>query len=168
MQPATLKALDAVISGLETVTGAIRQDTEKVLLTNDPIEVVKHFDALRKSQERVKVARKALEEMADDLSIVKIPLLFGNKSVKTMNIEGVGRVTVAYRWNASIIDDPKKGKKIGMDWLRKNGAASLITETVNAQTLAAYAKELFESKEQDLPAELFKVGQAPYTSITKA
>lgn len=168
MRTETIKLLDNIIAETEQIVGAIRLDTETVLNTGDPIEVVKHFDILRIAQDRIKTARKALEEITDALSMDQIPTLFTNRSLKTINIEGVGRCTVSYRWSASILDDPKKGKQRGHDWLKANGYGDIIKPTVNAQTLAATAKELFQNEEKDLPPELFKVGQVPYTSITKS
>lgn len=167
MQTKTRAALAALATSFETLAGAIRKDTESVLTGADPIEVVIHFNDLRLAMERVKTARKAVEELIDQLSAVDIPAIFSNKSLKTMNIEGVGRVTVAYRWSASILDDPKKGKLIGMEWLKKNGLDAIVIETVNSSTLAAVAKER-SLDGSDLPEKLFKVGQQPYTSITKA
>jgi hypothetical protein len=55
-----------------------------------------------------------------------------------------------------------------MNWLRDNGAESLIIETVNAQTLASYAKSVMEEEGKDLPHNLFKTNILTYTSITKA
>ena len=53
-----------------------------------------------------------------------------------------------------------------MDWLRATGNEGIIIETVNAQTLAAFAKtQALAGK--PLPDETFTVGVAPYTSITR-
>jgi hypothetical protein len=83
--------------------------------------------------------------------------------VKTITVEGVGRVSLSNRWSASMLD-----KTAGMEWLRETGNGSLIQETVNAQTLAAFAKDLNETKGMELPADIFKTGIMTYTSITKA
>ena len=54
-----------------------------------------------------------------------------------------------------------------MKWLRDNDAGGLIIETVNASTLASFAKErAMEGK--PLPEDTFKVGTAPYTSIRRS
>ena len=70
--------------------------------------------------------------------------------------------TVNQRWVASMPD-----KSTGMDWLRVTGNEGLIIETVNAQTLAAFAKTQALAG-SPLPEDVFTVGVAPYTSITKA
>jgi hypothetical protein len=140
----------------------IRKDTADVLSKGDEIDVVKHYDQLRQANASIKIAREALSDMEESLSRESIPTLFMNRSLKTITIEGVGRVTVAYRWSASMIDKTK-----GMNWLEENGHGDLIQPTVNSSSLAAFAKDQAADGE-DLPSDIFKVGQLAYTSITKA
>ncbi len=161
MRNSTVRDLHLACQALVEVVAAVREDTKAVMATDDPIEVVKHFDQLRKINADNKVSREALGEMEEILSRNQIPELFDKRSLKTINIEAVGRVTVSYKWSASIID-----KDRGYEWLRTNGYESLITETVNASTLSAFAKELVQDG-SELPDDIFKVGQNPYTSITK-
>jgi hypothetical protein len=162
MQEATTQRLIVLVREFELLAGLVRGDTAKALSEADPIEVVKHYDKLRIAMDQIKTARKALEELEEDLSKVQIPTLFMNRSLKTVNIEGVGRVTISYRWSASMIDKDK-----GMKWLDDNGHGGLIQPTVNSSSLAAFAKDQ-ATEGDDLPEDLFKVGQLAYTSITKA
>jgi hypothetical protein len=60
-----------------------------------------------------------------------------------------------------------KDKTQGMDWLRETGNEGLIIATVNASTLAAFAKTQAIAGDP-LPDAVFDVGVAPYTSITKS
>ena len=103
-----------------------------------------------------------LENEVNDLSYNLIPTMFDAQDVKTIKIDDVGRVTVNQRWVASMPD-----KQAGMDWLRTTGNDGLIIETVNAQTLAAFAKTQALAG-SPLPDEVFEVGVAPYVSITKS
>lgn len=164
MQELTLSSLTRVLREFERVAGMLRSDTTTVIGTNDPIEIVKHFDNLRAINKSIKVAREALQEIEDQLSTDTIPTLFLNRSLKTMNIEGVGRVTVSNRFSVSIIENKRDD---AFDWLRDNEGGDLIKPTVNSQSLASFAKELMSAKGTDLPSEIFKVGTSPYTSITK-
>jgi hypothetical protein len=59
-------------------------------------------------------------------------------------------------------------KQLGMDWLRNTGNESLIQETVNSSTLAAFAKSKTEEEGKELPSDIFKTSVMTYTSITKA
>ena len=87
--------------------------------------------------------------------------MFSNQNVKTIKLDDVGRVTVNVRWTASMLD-----KTRGMEWLRTSGNEGLIQETVNAMTLASFAKtETLAGK--PLPDYLFNVGTAQHMSITK-
>ena len=140
----------------------IRADTADVLATRDHVQLVTHFDQLRQSNDLIKEARESLSEIADLLSTRDIPDLFKELKVKTTTIVGVGRVTVSYRFSCSMLD-----KEQGMEWLKANGHGGLIQPTVNAQTLGAFAKNLIETEGKELPENLFKTGQSPYTSITK-
>ena len=57
-------------------------------------------------------------------------------------------------------------KEKGMEWLKTSGNEGLVIETVNAMTLASFAKtETLAGK--PLPDHLFKVGTAQHISITK-
>lgn len=168
MTPDTLDWLTKVARGLDAVATQIRTETHEVLSTNDHVAVIKHFDHMRKAMDQVKVAREALQEITDRLSKEQIPDLFRSLRERTgekppFKIEGVGSVSVSNKYSCTILD-----KEAGYTWLRKNGHEGLITETVNASTLAAFAKELIEVDGKELPSELFKTGLNPYTSIRKA
>lgn len=162
MKQETLEFLNQITAGLVRVSRDIRQDTIDVVATGDHVAVIIHFDQVRKAAELIKEAREALKEISDRLSREQVPDVMREAKIKTTTIEGVGRVTISNKYSATIID-----KVGGYNWLRTNDAESLITETVNAQTLASFAKEYVESEGKDLPVEFFKVGTMPFTSITK-
>jgi len=82
-------------------------------------------------------------------------------NVRTITIEGVGRVSLGTRWSASMPD-----KQAGFEWLRSNDHGGIIQETVNAQTLGALAKEL-NNDGTELPAPTFVTNIMTYTSITR-
>ena len=99
--------------------------------------------------------------MEETLSRESVPEVMREHNVKTITIEGVGRVSLSNRWSASMAD-----KTDGMEWLRKNGHGGVIQETVNAQTLGALAKEL-NADGVELPQPTFTTNVMTYTSITK-
>jgi hypothetical protein len=59
-------------------------------------------------------------------------------------------------------------KPLGLDYLRNSGNGSLIQETVNSNTLAAFAKNFNDEEGKELPGEIFKTSIMTVTSITKA
>lgn len=169
MSPDIYNRLQAVTTDLEVLTAEIRADTAAVVNSGDHVEIIKHFDRLRKSVDLIKVAREAIADMADDLSTRVIPDTIIALKQRTgekppFNIEGVGRVSVSYRFSASILDGKKPE---AFTWLRDNNHGGLIQETVNSSTLSAFAKELIEKQGKELPLDVFKTGTMPYTSITK-
>jgi hypothetical protein len=163
MQPLTQVHLRNAVEHLLNVTGEIRADTNTILATKEHIEIIRHNDDLRKATASIKEARKALDEIEEHMSREDVPDILRANKIKTITVEGVGRVTISHRWSASMID-----KEAGIKWLKANDYGGIVQETVNAQTLAAHAKALMEGPGTELPADLFKVGQMAYTSITKA
>jgi len=57
-----------------------------------------------------------------------------------------------------------KDKELGYKWLRDIGEGSLITETVNANTLSAFLKRHFE-EEATTPPEFVKINILPYVKL---
>lgn len=162
MKEHTRQTLGDVLGALQRVGEIIIAETNEVIAQGDHIDIVRHFDVSRLAIEDIKVAREALQEMVDNLSRVVIPDAFRIAGIKTTTIIGVGRVTISNRFSCSIID-----KAAGYNWLRETGNGSLIQETVNSSTLAAFAKNLMEEEGKELPAEIFKTSILPTTSITK-
>ena len=147
---------------LDSLINRAHRDTMELVEKADIPLIVKHFAALRTEYRALKDKIEKLESEVNDLSYNLIPTMFDAQNVKTIKIDDVGRTTVNQRWVASMPD-----KSAGMDWLRVTGNEGLIIETVNAQTLAAFAKTQALAG-SPLPEEVFTVGVAPYTSITKA
>ena len=163
MREDTLRHLQEAASMLQTAVEHARQDGEPVLQSNDHIEVIRHYDNLRRANETIKEARRALDEMSEKWSREHVPDAMRAQKIKTITVMGIGRVTISAKWSASI----QEGKKPeAFTWLRGNDHGGIIQETVNSSTLSAFAKEQFE-KGFELPSDYFKVGQMAYTSITK-
>jgi hypothetical protein len=161
MRQETVDKLEQALRDIKEAAQMVNDDTNSVLAGRDHLELVVHFDKLRTANEDVKQARKALDIMSDRLSHSEIPDRFRELRIKTITVEGVGRVSIGHRWSCSIID-----KQVGFQYLREQGDGGLIIETVNAQTLAAHAKDLVENQGKELPADKFKTSLMPYTSIT--
>jgi hypothetical protein len=161
MKEDTLSKLNYACGILQGVAFVIRQETDEVVASQDHIEVIKHYDQLRQVTALIKESREALEQIETKLSREQVPEVMRAHKVKSITVEGVGRVTLGTRWSASM---PDKGE--GFGWLRANGHGGVIQETVNAQTLGALAKELNEDG-TELPAPTFTTNIMTYTSITK-
>jgi hypothetical protein len=163
MRPQTAADTERVCRYLVQVAQDIRRDTAETVATHDHIAVIKHFVQVRAAVEQIKEAREALDQMEQVLSREQVPEVMREHGIKTITVEGVGRVSLSNRWSCSMLD-----KEAGMDWLRGTGNESLIQETVNSSTLAAFAKNMTETEGKELPADLFKTSVMTFTSITKA
>lgn len=127
-------------------------------------DALRFYKDVKDGYELAEVERKKVGQLIEDLSRTTIPDMMDEQGVKTITLEDIGyRFTVSQRWSCSIID-----KDAGIPWLKENGAAALVFETVNAQTLASYAKGRVEDEGFDLPVDIFKTGTMNYTSVTKA
>jgi hypothetical protein len=136
------------------------RDSATVTEEGEISKVVKHFDQLRDVVRDLVVKVTALTKHVETLSEESLPNLFDKQRVKTINVLDVGRVTINNRWTASILD-----KERGFQWLNDTGNGGLIIETVNAQTLGAFAKtEALAGR--PLPDDVFKISTKPYVSIT--
>jgi hypothetical protein len=150
-----------ICRGMVGLAEMIRDDTAEVTKTRDHIAVIKHYNHIRIANETIKEARKALDQMEEELSRETVPEVMRENSVKTTTVEGVGRVTISARTSCSMID-----KELGMEWLTANGHGGMIQPTVNASTLGAFAKSQMEEG-RELPVDRFKTSLMTYTSITK-
>lgn len=163
MSPEVQERLVYATSLLQGALEAARADGEPVLQSNDHLQIIRHYDALRTANETIKEARRALDEMSEKWSREHVPDAMRANKLKTITILGIGRVTISARWSASIAEGKKPE---AFEWLRAGDHGGIIQETVNSSTLSAFAKEQFE-KGFELPSDKFKVGQMAFTSITK-
>ncbi len=124
------------------------------------------YKRLRDAYEELDTVRKKINEQIENLSRVTIPEMLAENEVTTITLEWGDlkyRFTKSTRMSCSMVD-----KDAGMQWLREQGHEDLIQETVNASTLAAFAKNQIEKEGIDLPTGLFKVSTMSFTSVTKA
>jgi hypothetical protein len=161
MTPA-LEALTQAARDLEVLTDDLTRDIVH-LEGHDHIELIRYFDDFRQAADRFSEAKKAITFLHDKLSRDMIPEAMRDAGVKTVTVVGVGRVSISHRYSCTMTD-----KDQGMAWLKNSGHGDLVIETVNSSTLAAFSKSLMQDEGKELPADLFKVGTSPYTSITKA
>lgn len=163
MRDSDIERMKRITAALTEIANNMAEDTATLVGQNDHLALVRHFVQVRDVAESVKIVREAMYKIEDALSREKIPEAFRNAKVKTVTVEGIGRVTISARWGCSMLDPEK-----GMEWLRNNELGGIIRPTVNAQTLAASAKNLMEEQGKEMPEDLFKTSINSYTSITKA
>lgn len=128
----------------------------------DPAVWARAYVRVRKFHEIVDAMKSMTYKLQEFLTLEAMPNVFDKAGVKSINLDEGLRVSISGLVRASLGPDKEAAK----DWLRKHGAESLVTETVNASTLSAYARSKIDAGE-DLPEDLFKVFILPSVSVTK-
>jgi hypothetical protein len=128
-----------------------------------PADLARIYIQLRLVLEEVTKAVGRLVELRDKLNTTIIPESYEAHGVTSQTVLD-HRITVAVLVRASIAADQKEG---AYKWLRDQGFGTLITETVNASSLAALAKTLMQDEGRELPDNLFKTYTVPSVSMTK-
>ncbi len=146
------EGLDAVAFQLSAEISAIEKDKLS--------EVLRYFNALRTAYEQLDEQRKKIFSQLEHLSRNIIPERMAEEGVTSTTLDGL-RFTVGTRTSTTILD-----KEMGYGWLQAYGHGDIIQQTVNASTLAAFARRYLEDTGRDLP-EYFKTTSMRYTSVTK-
>ena len=155
--------LNSLAHQMEEMLKEAAEEERLLKAATDLPSVLRTFKEIRDANERLEVSRKKFNTFLDFFSRNIIPDMMQEQGVKTISLDDIGyRFTVSVKMNASLAD-----KAAGMDWLRDEGHGDLIQETVNASSLSAFAKSYIEETGKDLPADLFKLSNLRYTSVTK-
>jgi len=160
MQARTEAAFEYAKRELSAFLEYLVEDTADVSSEANLTKVAAHFHEASRMVDELQARMTSVQLHHRLLSSEIIPTMMMNQRTKSLTVTGVGRMTVIDRWSAKILDKVK-----AFAWLRSTGNEGLIRETVNAQTLGAFAKgEVI--KGNPLPDDIFQVTASPYTSIT--
>ncbi len=151
--------IDGVGADLAEIGEHLASDL-RVMETSKLSIILRYFNTLRDAYERMDEQRKRIFAQIEHLSRTVIPERMAEEGVTTMTLDGF-RYTVGTRSSTSILD-----KESGYGWLIINGHGDIIQQTVNASTLAAFARRYLEDTGKDLP-EFFKTTSMKFTSVTK-
>jgi hypothetical protein len=125
------------------------------------IELAKEMRDLQEQKDSMDEAWKALTKRIDEIRLKLIPDLMAEQEIRTLTIDGVGRVQLTSDVYASITE-----KAAGYDWLRDNGYDGLIQPYVQPSTFKAEVKRgLKEGVE--FPENLFSITPFMRASIVK-
>lgn len=129
--------------------------------SNTATTLAERFLCAKRIYDELDAIKKTVSTMLEALKLHEIPQAFEREKATSVTLNIGYRVTLSQLTRAQMID-PEAGKQ----WLRDNDHEYVITETVNAQTLASLAKELMEQG-VELPDDKFKVTLLPSVSVTK-
>ena len=140
--------------------------TELTKLTTDAsykeiAERVKYLDEVIKGLDK---ETSGLKKERDYLKQEVLPEKMDADDLQTVNVKGVGRISVRQEMRCSTKAEYKQPFQ---QWLRSIGADALITETVNASTMKAFIKERIQQGE-DYPEEMLNLHCFQQAVITKA
>lgn len=156
------RPIDITMTLIEEID-QIKVFIEKAKPTATPGLMAEYYKRLRHLDDRLKQCIKDLKSIMDPLQTEVLPDLFEKNKVKSLTTEDGYRITISQRVHASIKSEQKEA---AFDWLRQNSLGNLIYETVNAQSLAAAAKDRM-SNNREMPDDIFNVFVAPSISLTK-
>jgi len=155
--PAILLIFEQVLGRFSSlhaeVHGALRGNVQ---------DAARAYAAIKHLEETVEEIHKTLARIKNALKDEIIPAAFELDGVTNVPLAEV-RVGVQHKVRASI----RKGmKKEAYKFLNSIGAAALITETVNASSLASLAGEMLKDDNKELPDNLFAVEVYPTSVVT--
>jgi hypothetical protein len=131
---------------------------------DDALTAIRLMDALYSFKDEVADRVKSPAEKAYDvLRFTVVPKLMDSDGVTTVSVAGVGRVNLQDDVAVSVA---KEDKDALHNWLIANDLEDMITKSVNAQTLAAFARR--RVKEGEPLPEVMKVKPLVRAVITRA
>jgi hypothetical protein len=139
-----------------------------------PMSALRLMDTVFRHKELLSNHVKSpLEKIYDILRFTVVPEVFADNEITTLTLEGIGRCNVLDDIAVSIVgenkDEKEVHKKAFYEWLVANELEDLITQTVNAQTLAAFVRRQIQSKDGlKLPMNHLEVKPVTRAQITRS
>lgn len=143
------------------LVGLLLQAKDEDELTAAYIRV---FRVARDMDDVITEGGKPIKGICEEMKLQKLPEAYDAAGIKTLTLESGDRVSLSDTVRANI----KAGmKEAALKWLKSSKKTKpLVTETVNAGTLSAYAGTLLEGN-LSLPEELFNVAVITAASLTR-
>ena len=126
-------------------------------------DIARMYLAARDRLDEAKAESTRLQKWFDQIRLHAIPDKMEELGASSINLKGIGRVTVTGDMYAGIV---KGMQPQAYSWLIENGHADLIKDFVHSSTMKAFLKEQTKLGEE-LPLEFFKIDPFTRGSITK-
>ena len=126
------------------------------------IQMAQRMRTLQTERDELDERIKFLNITLDQLRLKDIPEAMAEQDIRTLTIEGVGRVQLALDCYATI-----KDKALGYEWLQNHGFDGLIVPYVQPSTFKAAVKAAIKAG-QEFPEDLFNITPFTRASIVKA
>jgi hypothetical protein len=125
------------------------------------ITMARNMRTLQTQKDVLEEELKAVNQQLDDLRLRAIPEAMAELDIRTLTVEGIGRVQLALDCYATI-----KDKVAGYQWLQEHGYDGLVTEYIQPSTFKAAVKDALKQG-QSFPEELFNIQPFTRASIVK-
>lgn len=129
---------------------------------SDIIEMARDMKKLQAIRDEQDEALKNTNKALDELRLKSIPEAMAELDLRTLTIDGVGRVQLAMDCYATI-----KDKEAGYAWLMEHGYDGLVQPYIQPSTFKATVKTALKDG-QEFPEELFSINPFTRASIVKA
>jgi len=126
------------------------------------IQMAQRMRTMQVERDELDERLKFLNIALDQLRLKDIPEAMAEQDIRTLTIEGVGRVQLALDCYATIKDKPA-----GYEWLSNHGYDGLIQPYVQPSTFKAAVKAALKEG-QEFPEDLFNITPFTRASIVKA
>ena len=157
--PDAMRILATKVEDVASVLEAIDSKAQDLPLK----EMAVFFHELKEQYERLDKARKRIYAVVDAYSKHHLPMKFDAAGLDMVRIPEIGRSFYpTTKYSAKVADREKL-----MAWLRENGEESLITETVNAGTLAAHLKTKMLDEGIEAPEDVAELTTYQTTGSSK-
>jgi hypothetical protein len=126
------------------------------------VDMASRMRELQAKKDELEGLLKDINKNLDQLRLRDIPDAMADADIRTLTIDGIGRVQLASDAYVSIID-----KEAGYAWLAEHGYDGLIQPYVQPSTLKAAVKAAIKEG-QTFPDELFNIQPFMRASIVKS
>lgn len=126
-------------------------------------DAARELKSLQAEQDTLEETAKGITKKIEWLRYSLLPRMFEDEGVEKVRYDDIGLIYIKPGLRASI---PAEKKETAWTWLKDNGHANLITETVNAQSLSAAMNHRFKNG-KEIPENIFRVYAFQQAVITK-
>lgn len=159
----TLMRLDEGAIRLDNLADEIEREINELEQNGKANDVAAYFFALREAYTKLDASRKKVYAQKDRIDKHLLPAKMEAIDVDLLRMPDLGRsFSKQTKYSASFID-----KAAGYEWLREIGSDALITETVNAGTLASFVKNRMIEEGLDPPEDIVNFKSYHVIGVTK-
>lgn len=132
-------------------------------MNSEIVTLATRMKELQDQKEQVSEQLKAINVELDRIRLTDIPDAMAEEGIKTLTIDGIGRVGLT----ADVYVSYAGQQEAAFEWLHDNGFGNCISEQANASTLKSIFRGFIRDG-KDLPVDIFKITPFTRASITKA